>query len=219
MWGRTIGAVSLEDGEHVAAFEYARDFASSGIEVSPLTLPLSSSIHSFPGLPRESFHGLPGLLADSLPDRFGQALIDAWLAAQGRTPESFNAVERLCYVGARGMGALEFAPALGSHPRRSTKLRVDALVDLASQALMNRSRAQRLVCRRAQERGAPADTACRNLRGRRASEGDHRLESGHPRGALRPGQGSGTGSGIGCSSSTASAATRTRSSTTRKATP
>ncbi len=139
MWGRTIGAVSLEDGEHIAAFEYDRAFASSGIEVSPLTLPLSARIHSFPGLPRESFHGLPGLLADSLPDRFGQALIDAWLAVEGRTPDSFNAVERLCYVGARGMGALEFAPALGSHSRRSTKLRVDALVELASQALMSRT--------------------------------------------------------------------------------
>ena len=80
-------------------------------------MPLSDRVYEFPALPRKTFHGLPGLLADSLPDRFGNALIDAWLATQGRTPESFNAVERLCYTGARGMGALEFAPAIGPKPR------------------------------------------------------------------------------------------------------
>lgn len=139
LWGRTIGAVQLEDGADVAAFQYDPAFAGSGIEISPLMMPLSSRIHSFPGLRRDSFHGLPGLLADSLPDRFGHALIDAWLASQGRAPASFNAVERLCYVGSRGMGALEFAPALGPKPAPSTRLRVDALVDLASQALTNRA--------------------------------------------------------------------------------
>jgi serine/threonine-protein kinase HipA len=102
-------------------------------------MPLSSRVHSFPGLRRESFHGLPGLLADSLPDRFGNALIDAWLASQGRRPESLNAVERLCYVGERGMGALEFAPASGPRLGRSAKLRVDALVELASRVLTSRS--------------------------------------------------------------------------------
>jgi serine/threonine-protein kinase HipA len=139
LWGRTIGAVQLGDGAEAATFQYDPRFAASGIEISPLMMPLSSRIHSFPGLRRESFHGLPGLLADSLPDRFGHALIDAWLASQGRAPESFDAVERLCYVGTRGMGALEYAPALGPQPRRSTKLRVDSLVELASQALTNRA--------------------------------------------------------------------------------
>jgi serine/threonine-protein kinase HipA len=139
LWGRMIGAVSLEDGAQVAAFQYAPEFANSGIEVSPLMMPLSTRVHSFPALPRISFHGLPGLLADSLPDRFGSTLIDAWLATQGRTPASFNVIERLCYVGARGMGALEFAPALGSRRERSTTLQVDALVQLASRVLANRA--------------------------------------------------------------------------------
>lgn len=139
LWGRRIAAVSLEDDSDVAAFQYDPAFAGSGIEVSPLTLPLASRIYQFPALSRSTFHGLPGLLADSLPDKFGNALIDAWLATQGRRPESFNAVERLCYIGTRGMGALEFAPALGPRPRRSTKLQVDALVELASQVLAHRN--------------------------------------------------------------------------------
>ena len=75
-------------------------------------MPLRAAPYEFPALPREAFKGLPGLLADSLPDTYGNALIDAWLARQGRTPESFDPVERLCYTGVRGMGALEFKPAL-----------------------------------------------------------------------------------------------------------
>ena len=138
LWGRTIGAVSLEDGADVAAFQYTPEFARSGIEVSPITKPLGNRVHSFPALPRNTFHGLPGLLADSLPDRFGNAVIDAWLATQGRTPASFNAVERLCYTGLRGMGALEFAPAAGPVTRRAQKIQIDALVQLASDVLSQR---------------------------------------------------------------------------------
>ena len=111
LWGRRIGAVSLEDGGRVAAFQYDPAFVASGIELSPISMPLSRQVYQFPSLPLVSFRGLPGLLADSLPDRFGNTLIDAWLATQGRGPESFNAVERLCYIGVRGMGALEYAPA------------------------------------------------------------------------------------------------------------
>ncbi len=138
LWGSTIGAVALEDGAATASFEYDRHFAASGIEVAPLTMPLSDRVYSFPSLSDESFHGLPGLLADSLPDRFGNALIAAWLATQGRTPESFNAVERLCYTGTRGMGALEFFPATGPQPRHSTRLHVDRLVALAADILRHR---------------------------------------------------------------------------------
>ena len=138
LWGRTIGAVSLEDGADVAAFEYTPEFAASGIEVSPLTMPLGNRIYRFAELARNTFHGLPGLLADSLPDKFGNALIDAWLATQGRTPASFNAVERLCYTGARGMGALEFAPAAGPAARVAEKIQIDALVMLASEVLSHR---------------------------------------------------------------------------------
>lgn len=138
LWGRTIGAVSLDEGRDVAAFQYEPRFAGSGIELSPLVMPLSEQVYQFPVLPRNTFHGLPGMLADSLPDKFGNALIDAWLATQGRVPESFNAVERLCYTGTRGMGALEFAPALGPRPRTSTKIEVDALVRLAGEVLTHR---------------------------------------------------------------------------------
>lgn len=138
LWGRSIGAVSVEDSASTAAFQYTPEFARSAIEVAPLMMPLDDRVYTFPKLARESFHGLPGLLADSLPDRFGNALIDAWLATQGRTPESFNAVERLCYIGARGMGALEFVPATGPKAGHSQKVEVDALVRLASDVLTQR---------------------------------------------------------------------------------
>ncbi len=139
LWGRTIGAVSLEDGSDVAAFEYTPEFVRSSIEVSPIVMPLGNAVYSFPELPRVTFHGLPGLLADSLPDKFGNALIDAWLGMQGRSPNTFNAVERLCYTGARGMGALEFFPSQGPKEMTPRKIEVDALVKLASEVLNQRS--------------------------------------------------------------------------------
>jgi serine/threonine-protein kinase HipA len=138
LWGRTIGAVSLDDGATHAAFQYDPAFTRSGIEISPITMPLSERVYQFPELPQQTFHGLPGLLADSLPDRFGNTLIDAWLATQGQTPDGFNAVERLCYTGTRGMGALEFAPVIGPKPQRAKKIEIDALVKLASEVLTHR---------------------------------------------------------------------------------
>jgi serine/threonine-protein kinase HipA len=142
LWGRTIGAVSLDEGRDVAAFEYDAAFADSAIEISPLVMPLSRQVYEFPALTRTTFHGLPGLLADSLPDRFGNALIDAWLATQGRTSERFGAVERLCYIGTRGMGALEFEPVIGPKPRHTSKIDVDALVRLAADVLTHRGNLQ-----------------------------------------------------------------------------
>lgn len=139
LWDRTIGAVSLEDDQDVASFEYDPAFAQSGIEVSPVVMPLSSRIYRFPELSRLVFHGLPGLLSDSLPDKFGNALIDAWLAAQGRRAESFNAIERLCYTGRRGMGALEFVPATGPTAQPSEQIDIARLVALASDVLSERS--------------------------------------------------------------------------------
>lgn len=139
LWGRRIAAASWDERGELAAFQYDPEFARSGIEVAPLCMPLALRVYRFPSLPRISFHGLPGLLADSLPDTFGTALINAWLATQGRSPASFNALERLCYIGARGMGALEFAPVSGPRQRRSTTIRVDALVALASDILARRT--------------------------------------------------------------------------------
>lgn len=128
----------MEDGRDYAAFQYMPAFVDSGIQVSPVVMPLRPEIYEFPALSRQTFHGLPGLVADSLPDRFGNALIDAWLATQGRSPESFSAIERLCYTGTRGMGALEYVPAIGPRPRRATAIDVDALVTLASDILTHR---------------------------------------------------------------------------------
>ncbi len=140
LWGRTIGAVALEANRRIAAFEYDPAFARSGIELSPLVMPLARRVYTFPDLPVETFYGLPGLLADSLPDKFGHALIDAWLASQGRAPDSFNAVERLCYVGRRGTGALEFEPILGPAAGTSNRIHVDRLAALASHILTRRNR-------------------------------------------------------------------------------
>ncbi|MAT93976.1 MAG: toxin HipA [Halioglobus sp.] len=142
LWGRAIGAVSWDERAGLASFEYEPAFAASGIEVAPLRMPLARDIYRFPALPRATFHGLPGLLADSLPDDFGNALIDAWLAREGRQPDSFNPVERLCYTGSRGMGALEYVPARGPRDSRAEPVDVQALVQLASEILSRRNRLQ-----------------------------------------------------------------------------
>lgn len=138
LWGEWIGAVLLEPGEETAVFQYTPSFARSGIEVSPLAMPLRSEPYSFPELPYGSFKGLPGLLADSLPDKYGNALIDAWLSRQGREPQSANAIERLCYMGQRGTGALEFAPVAGPEPTADEEIQIGELVELASKILSER---------------------------------------------------------------------------------
>jgi len=134
LWDSLIGAISLEDDKRVVSFEYDRDFLNSGIELSPLHMPLSRRVYSFPTLLYEAFKGLPGMLSDSLPDKFGNAVINDWLARQGRTEDSFNVVERLCYTGKRGMGALEYEPSNG--PQESSEsVNVSKLVDFASKVL------------------------------------------------------------------------------------
>lgn len=139
LWGRNIGAVSWDSARNIGFFEYNPAFISSGVEIAPIMMPLSSEIYSFPALPFQTFHGLPGLLSDSLPDRFGNALINAWLAKEGRSPASFNPVERLCYTGKRGMGALEFTPTVGPSYRESEQVELQKLVNLASEILTKRS--------------------------------------------------------------------------------
>ena len=135
LWGTRIGAVALTDSNGVASFEYEPSFLASGIQLAPLMMALAARVYSFPELQRRTFRGLPGLLADSLPDRFGNNLINAWLARQGRTPESFDAVERLCYSGQRGMGALEFKPVQGPSAQTSGAIQIAELVALASEIL------------------------------------------------------------------------------------
>ncbi len=135
LWGNVIGSVSWDTDRRLALFEYAPDFLDSGIELAPLTMPLRKKVYSFPELARDSFHGLPGMLADALPDRFGNLLIDEWLVRTGRAPADFTPVERLCYIGQRGMGALEFRPALRDRQSGSVPVNVAELVDLANTAL------------------------------------------------------------------------------------
>jgi len=140
LWGTRVGAVSLPPGEQIATFEYDPDFSESRVELSPIEMPLvAGRRYRFPALAEESFGGLPGLLADSLPDRYGNALIDAWLATQDRDPGGFDAVERLCYIGRRGMGALEFRPATGPRPTKSHAIDVAALAELANEVLAKRA--------------------------------------------------------------------------------
>jgi serine/threonine-protein kinase HipA len=139
LWGRRIGAVTLGEGTDVASFEYDPGFVSSGVEVAPIEMPLlPKRIFRFPGLARDGFNGLPGMLADSLPDLYGKALIDSWLATQGRSPGSMNAVERLCYVGDRGMGALEFKPEEGPPRTPSHQVDIEQLRELAGEILSQR---------------------------------------------------------------------------------
>ena len=138
LWGRRIGAVSWIPERDLGVFQYDPEFVSSGIQVSPLTMPLRERPYEFPALARETFSGLPGLLADSLPDKFGNALIDAWLARAGRRPDSFNPVERLSYLGQRGMGALEFEPLIHPQAKRNDALDVAELVKLANAVLNQR---------------------------------------------------------------------------------
>ncbi|HEY2768762.1 MAG TPA: type II toxin-antitoxin system HipA family toxin [Solirubrobacteraceae bacterium] len=138
LWGSRIAAVSIEEGARYATFQYDPAFVRSGIEIAPAQMPLRTQTYSFPGLPEDAFSGLPGLLADALPDRWGTALVNAWLASQGRAPSSFDVVQRLCYVGARGIGALQFQPAHEPRAPAGGDLQVAALVRLASEVLAQR---------------------------------------------------------------------------------
>ena len=137
LWGRRIGAVSWDETRSLGVFQYDPAFVSASIEVAPLTMPTRETPYEFPALNRETFKGLPGMLADALPDRFGNRLIDAWLAETGQSPEDFNPVDRLCYIGRRGIGALEFEPTLRKQTK-AKKLVVVRLVDLANQVLDER---------------------------------------------------------------------------------
>jgi len=139
LWGSVIGAVTWLEDREIGVFQYAPDFLRSGIQLSPIMMPLGEFPYEFPALARNTFKGLPGLVADSLPDKYGNAIIDAWLASQGRTAASFHSVERLCYVGSRGMGALEFQPATLGPPTSNRAVEVERLVDLANQILDERA--------------------------------------------------------------------------------
>ena len=118
LYGQTIGTFRWDHNRDIALFEYTDKFIGSGLEPSPILMPVAPGrVYAFPGIGRETFKGLPGLLADSLPDSYGRALFDRWLALTGRTSE--NAIETLCFLGKRCMGALEFEPAIFLTHRKS----------------------------------------------------------------------------------------------------
>lgn len=137
MFGENIGTFRWDNAYDVARFEYDSQFVGKGIEPSPLMMPVQQGrIYSFGNLNREVFNGLPGMLADSLPDTYGKALFEQWLTLTGRT--SGNPIETLCFLGKRCMGALEFEPATGPGSDPNMKIEIDSLVDVAREALLNK---------------------------------------------------------------------------------
>jgi serine/threonine-protein kinase HipA len=140
LWNELVGAVLWDKNMACSRFEFDENFLKKGWDISPLTMPASESLtgkktYSFPAIPYETYKGLPGLLADSLPDKFGNKLIDTWLSRQGRNPESIDPVERLCYIGKRGMGALEYEPSTELFKNTSEHLEIKELVGLAKEVL------------------------------------------------------------------------------------
>lgn len=147
IWGTMVGAVAWDDSAGLATFEYDSSFKNKNWDLSPLKMPLQATknIFNFPELklgfnsPLDTFKGLPGLLADVLPDKYGNQLINRWLAQNGRVPNSMNPVEMLCFIGTRGMGAMEFEPAALKESKRTFSIEIDSLVDIAQKMLSNKS--------------------------------------------------------------------------------
>lgn len=147
LWDVYVGALNWNVEAQRGEFEFTPEFVKTGLEISPIHMPLREDYtYVFQGLDRETFKGLPSILADSLPDDFGNALIDAWLAQQGRDKATFSPVERLLYQGTRGMGALEYKPAMAVDQDKAESIQIDSLVRLASEVLSDRqSLAERLT--------------------------------------------------------------------------
>ena len=141
IWNEFAGAIAWDESTKIASFEYAPDFISKNQDLAPLKMPINSGrrIFSFPELRNNKmFNGLPGLLVDSLPDRYGNQLIDAWLAQQGRGANTMNPVEKLCFIGTRGMGALEFQPSQFKKAKNTFSVEIDSLVELSKKILNKR---------------------------------------------------------------------------------
>ena len=146
IWGELLGAVQWNDQQKLASFEFAPDFIKKGWDLSPLKMPIANGarIYRFPELRKakdtanDTFKGLPGLLADSLPDKYGNKLINRWLEQNNRLSESMNPVEKLCFIGDRGMGALEFEPAHLNAGKNTFAIELSGLVEIAKKMLSNR---------------------------------------------------------------------------------
>ena len=148
IWDQTIGAVAWNENTGVASFEYDQKFVQHGWDLSPIKMPITSSsrIFSFPELrvsrtsEYDTFKGLPGLLADVLPDKYGNQLINVWLTQNGRPENSMNPIEQLCFIGTRGMGALEFEPTHFKPNKRTFTVEINSLVSFAKKMLSKRKR-------------------------------------------------------------------------------
>ena len=138
MWGTRVGIIHQDLNRPYASFEYDADFLKSGIEISPVMMPLSNIVYEFPLLSGEPFWGMPGLVVDSLPDSFGNKVIEQWLASQGKSIKDFTAIDRLCYTGKRGMGALEYVPASSGITDINENINVTEMVKFASDVLNQR---------------------------------------------------------------------------------
>jgi serine/threonine-protein kinase HipA len=138
LWGKLIGAVAWDPDKELATFEYTSAFLKDDFEISPIVMKRETRIFSFPELNRKTYYGLPGMLADSLPDKFGNALINAWLVQHNRPENDFSPIERLCYIGTRGMGALEYEPALRKEEKKSVPVEIDEMIKLAQYVIDNR---------------------------------------------------------------------------------
>lgn len=142
LWGQRVGAVSWNSETNISTFEFVSEFKASGLDIAPIKMPLDSDtpIFAFKDLYRSNtFKGLPGLLSDVLPDRFGNTVINAWLSSQGRAANSMNPVEQLCYVGTRGMGALEFEPVQPKFSNTATDVDISSLVEIAQDVLKGKT--------------------------------------------------------------------------------
>lgn len=142
LWEKVVGSVVWDRVKELAFFEYDPKFLKTGLDIAPLMMDIANArgeIFSFPSLNRDTFKGLPGLLADVLPDKYGNAIIDAWLSRQGREARSFNPVERLCYTGKRGMGALEFMPDTAKDLNKSVSVELGEITRLAHRIMSHRA--------------------------------------------------------------------------------
>lgn len=147
IWDIIVGAVFWNTNKQLASFQYDENFLNKGYDLSPIKMPIKygNRIYSFPELRQAkdeeiaTFKGLPGLLADSLPDKYGNQLINIWLAQHGRAANSMNPVEQLCFIGTRGMGALEFEPNPLKTSKKAFTLEIKNLVDIAQKMLFNRN--------------------------------------------------------------------------------
>lgn len=139
LWGKRVGALAYNPASRISSFEYAPEWLAGGVEIAPLRMPLSSQIFQFPGLNPETYKGLPAIFSDALPDDFGNAVINAWLARNGRSTDLFTPLERLLYIGNRGMGALEFEPAIAMTTTGSEKIELVSLIEMVQKILDQRS--------------------------------------------------------------------------------